>query len=63
MPFLYCQHCGGRIGAYEPMIWVKPDGSTVDTGYTQIRSDPESAHVDSRFFHGRCAEAADFESE
>ncbi len=45
------------------MVWVRPDGSAVDTGYTQLSTDPESAHADSQFFHSHCADAADFASD
>lgn len=36
------------------MVWLKPDGSMVDAGYVQVRSDPDSAHEESRFFHADC---------
>jgi hypothetical protein len=28
--FVRCDHCGDRIGIYEPAIWVDPDGKATE---------------------------------
>jgi hypothetical protein len=50
-----CAGCGGALGVYEPLRWVRPDGTSVVEGWLRIVEDARHEHPDSRFFHAQCA--------
>jgi hypothetical protein len=57
--FPTCMSCAGRIGAYEPLWWRRPDGSVVTTSFLHARDDPYYAHPRSEFFHADCLAGAE----
>ena len=52
--FLTCSRCAGRIGAYEPLWWRRPDGAVASSSFLAVRADPLHAQPGSAFFHGDC---------
>ena len=56
---LACDRCGHRIGVYEPMVWRRPDGEMLLTGFLSVRDHSDLGHADSQFFHPACLEPTD----
>lgn len=52
-----CAACDKAIGVYEPLRWLLPDGSMVESGWMHLGDDPRAKHPDSRLFHALCAAA------
>jgi hypothetical protein len=52
-----CARCGERIGAYEPLLWVRPDGVTSVTSRLRLRGEPDDALSGSAYYHEACGAA------
>ena len=53
-PFPRCAHCADRIGAYEPLCLVRPDGSVSASSLLSVRDDPAFGAPGARLFHRAC---------
>jgi len=52
-----CAHCRLRIGVYEPLVWQRPDGALIRSGWLLLREDPLHHAPGSLVYHPGCAAA------
>ncbi len=53
-PSLTCVRCGDRIGVYEPLVVIQPDGSAHRSSYLDAREAPVGAHDGCGLVHASC---------
>ena len=52
-----CARCGERIGAYEPLLWVRPDGGVAVTSRLRLRDEPADVLNGAAYYHEACGTA------
>jgi hypothetical protein len=51
-----CDYCGEALGAYEPLVWLRPDGDDLLGSLLSITGHPEWSAGAGTVVHGACGE-------